>query len=287
MLVTISALLCRIFSNPIANTVQKFLSEKYSAVLINVYSYMFLSIFACADSYYSKIDWHVYGFDFWGYVALAGILCTLGSVCLIKALQYGEMSVLGPINSYKCIVGMIIGLFILGEFPNLYGFLGVVLIIWGSWFIFDTTDEGFSFKLLKRKDIILRFLALLFTGFEAVILKKIILMSSVNICFILWCLSGFLFSILLMMLFRIKLCLFSKKDMLFVSVIALCLGLMQYSTNIVFKRLDVGLSLALFQLSSVVSVIFGYKIFKEKDFVQKITGSVIMIIGTCLILLSA
>ena len=50
-----------------------------------------------------------YSTEYYLYVILAGILCTLGSVCLIKALQLGEMSVLGPINSYKCVVGLIAG----------------------------------------------------------------------------------------------------------------------------------------------------------------------------------
>jgi drug/metabolite transporter (DMT)-like permease len=65
----------------------------------------------------------------------------------------------------------------------------------------------------------------------------------------------------------------------------MCLGLMQYSTNIVFERLDVGLSLALFQLSSIVAILFGYKVFKESNIVKKLIGAIIMIVGSCLILL--
>ena len=68
-------------------------------------------------------------------------------------------------------------------------------------------------------------------------------------------------------------------------IIAVCLGLMQFSTNIVFEKLDVGLSLALFQLSSIVAIIFGYKVFKESNVIKKLIGAVIMIVGSCLILL--
>ena len=82
------------------------------------------------------------------------------------------MSVLGPINSYKSIVGLVFGVILLGEIPSITGLAGVLLIIAGSWFIFDTVDEGFSFKLFLRKDIILRFCALFFTGCEAAVLKK-------------------------------------------------------------------------------------------------------------------
>ena len=103
------ALVVRIFSNPAANVFQKKLSDKYSAILINLYSYAFLTLF-CAYPILTN-NWGQYDAGYWLYVGLAGMLCTLGSVCLIKALQYGEMSVLGPINSYKCLVGLIIGFF--------------------------------------------------------------------------------------------------------------------------------------------------------------------------------
>ncbi len=283
MFTLICALFVRIISNPLANLVQKIQAEKHNPVLINTYSYFFLSLSCIVPAIMN--NWSEYGLNFWIYALLAGILCTLGSICLIKALQIGEMSVLGPINSYKCIVGLVIGYLLLGEIPSIYGFLGVLLIIFGSWFIFDTVQEGFSFKLLLRKDIILRFCALFFTGCEAVVLKKIILISSVSESFILWCFTGFLFSILMLIIFRVKPERISGKDLFSCAGIAAFLGLMQLSTNFVFERMNVGLSLALFQLSSVIAVIFGYKVFKEEHFIKKLTGSIIMIIGSGLILL--
>ena len=284
MLTTLCALGFRIFSNPIANMLQKALSERHSAVLINLYSYGLLSLACIISVCIGDYNWVSYGFNFWSYVILAGFLCTLGTVCLIKALQCGELSVLGPINSYKCLVGLLFGFMILGEVPSVKAILGVLLIICGSWFIFDTVKEGFSFKLFKRKDIILRFCALFLTGAEAAV-KKIILISSPEECFILWCFSGFVFSLILVLLLKKKFQPLFKKDLLSIFVIAVCLGLMQFSTNIVFEKLNVGLSLALFQLSSIVAIVFGYKIFKESQIVKKLIGAVIMIVGSCLILL--
>lgn len=291
MLETIVALVCRILSNPVANALQKQLVQKKSAILINWYSYLFLSLFCLLVSINSSSNIQIvkefltYGLDFWFYVALAGILCTLGSICLIKALQIGDMSVLGPINSYKSIVGLVFGVILLGEIPSITGLAGVLLIVAGSWFIFDTVDEGFSFKLFLRKDIILRFCALFFTGCEAAVLKKIILMSSVWESFILWCFSGFIFTLLIFLVFNVKIQLLTKKELIKCFFIALCLGVMQFSTNFVFAKMNVGLALALFQLSTLVSVILGYKIFQEQQILKKVLGSIIMIAGTCLILL--
>ncbi len=283
MLTTIIALCLRITSNPAANAVQKALSKKHSATMINLYVFGFLSLFCIIPA--SLNNWSSYTLEYWNYVLLAGCLCTLGSICLIKALQYGEMSILGPINSYKCLVGLLFGYILLGEIPSIRGIIGTLLIIFGSWFIFDTVKTDGFFKILFRKDIFLRFCALFFTGCEAVVLKKIILLSSPKESLILWCFSGFIFTLLLAILFKVKIKKISKKDTFLTLLIAVCLGIMQYSTNIVFEKINVGLSLALFQLSGIISILFGYFIFKEHRLRKKLLGTVIMIAGSCLILL--
>ena len=79
--------------------------------------------------------------------------------------------------------------------------------------------------------------------------------------------------------------LFSLKTVIYFICIALCAGIMQFSTNYVFERMDVGYALALFQLSLVLSVIFGFVFFKEKNIIKKLAGSFIMICGSVLIIL--
>lgn len=283
MLGTVVALVSRIVSNPLANVFQKKLVSTHSAILINFYCYLFLSLFCFPFAI--NINWSVYGTNYWLDVFSAGILCTLGNVCLIKALQYGEMSILGPINSYKCLIGLAFGWLFLGEIPSLFGLLGMLLIIVGSWYIFDTVDDGLSFKLFLRKDIILRFCALFFSGCEAAVLKKIILMSTPEQSFMLWCFTGLLFSAILMLFMKKKFEILNHFDLGKCLIVSLCFGIMQLSTNFVFQKLNVGLSLALFQLSTIISVLFGYKFFNENNLAKKIIGSVIMIGGSCLILL--
>ena len=62
-------------------------------------------------------------------------------------------------------------------------------------------------------------------------------------------------------------------------------GIMQYSTNFVFARMNVSYALALFQLSTLLSVFLGANIFKEKNLKNKIIGSVIMVIGAVILIL--
>ena len=49
--------------------------------------------------------------------------------------------------------------------------------------------------------------------------------------------------------------------------------------------MNVAYALALFQLSAVVSVVLGHRIFAEKEIFKKTMGSLIMIAGAVLIVL--
>ena len=61
---------------------------------------------------------------------------------------------------------------------------------------------------------------------------------------------------------------------------------MQMTTNFVFNYMNVGYALALFQLSTLVNLFFGYKFFKEKDMKPKIIGTIIMVIGSVIVILA-
>ncbi len=283
-LLTIIFLIIRIISNPIANMYQKKLSENVSSSVINFYTYLILSII-CIPFCSKYMHFSSYNKEVWLSVIIAGLMCALGTVFLIKAVNKGELSVIGPINSYKSIIGLISGFILLKELPSFIDFIGILLIITGSYFIFDTTNEGFTFKLFKRKDIQYRIAALVLTGIEAAILKNIILMTSVEECFIFWCLSGLFWSFIIVLASRKKLYIKEKKYYITIFYIAICLSLMQYSTNYVFNNINVGSALALFQLSSIITVILGYKVFRESDIMKKTAGTIIMITGSCLIIL--
>ena len=280
---TIFFLLLRIVSNPIANVFQKKLSNSISSLVINFYTYLFLSVISTFFVFSQNIS-SILNLQFLFLVFVAGFLCALGTVFLIKAINIGELSVIGPINSYKSIIGLIFAIFLLKEIPSFWSLIGIFLIILGSKYIFETTTTGFTFNLFKRKDILYRLFALLLTGIEAVILKKIILLSSVEICFFFWCFTGLFWSIIFIIIFKKNIVIKQKKYFMNFLLISICLGLMQYSTNYVFDKMNVGYALAIFQLSSLVTVFLGYKVFKEENFIKKIIASIVMIIGSVLII---
>ncbi len=284
MLQTIVAIFLRIISNPIANSAQNALAGCYPARYINFLSYFLMSL--CLIPFAIKINWAQYQQEFWIYVLSAGFLCALGTQCLIKALSIGELSIIAPINAYKCVIGLISGFIILNEAPNTLSLIGLALIVWGSRELFKDTKTGFTFKLFKEKYFRLRIYALLLTGIEASLLKKIILISSPMESFILWAIGGMLFSGIFLIGTQKITTKPKKKDFVLFLLIPIMLSIMQISTNFVFEKIEVSLALALFQLSSIVSLIFGIIFFKERNIKQKLIGTILMIAGAIIILIN-
>lgn len=288
ILLTAIAVILRILANPIANVFQKQLTQKgYHPLLVNFISYLGLSVLCVVIAF--RVSWHLLPLQFWIYAILGGITGALGNGFLVKALQKGDLSVLGPINAYKSVVGIFVGIFLLGEIPNAWGALGTLLIIGGSYLVLDTTEEKFTLALLRKKEIQYRLWALLLTAVEAVFIKKVILASDVLTAFLSWCWFGALFSFLLLPLYNVTLTadpkLLTANTFTKTLLLIICIGTMQLTTIYVFEQMPVGYALALFQLSTLVSVLLGYRFFHEKDIRKKLAGAAIMMTGSVLIIL--
>jgi drug/metabolite transporter (DMT)-like permease len=282
------AILLRILANPFANVFQKKLTiQGLSPLFVNFLTYFILGLICLAFTF--QLDWNNISADFWIYSIIMGLLGALGNLFLVKALQAGDLSVLGPINAYKAIVSMIIGVFLLHEIPGIWGLIGVGLIITGSYFVLNTTEEGFTWQLFRRKEIQFRIWAMILTATEAIIGKKVILVSSYLHSFFSWCWFGTLFSLILIVWNREKLSVGFRQIELKTSGIftglILSIGITQFSTTYIFQQMPVGYALSLFQLSVLVNIFLGYRIFQEQDIYKKLIGGVIMIIGSVLIIL--
>lgn len=291
MLITVLvsiAVLLRILSNPLGNVFQKQLTAKgIHPLFVNFLTYFLLSIISLVIALFIRRP--ELSAQFWIYAVLGGMAGATGNGFLVKALQSGELSILGPVNSYKSVVAIIGGIILLGEIPNIWGLTGIVLIISGSYFVLDTTEERFTFALLRRRDIQYRLWAMILTAIEAVFVKKIILASSVAIAFISWCCFGAVFSFVLLLFYRLDLkresIKINKNCLVKIALLISCMGTMQFTTSYTFMHMDVGYALSLFQLSVIVSVLFGYRFFKELEIRKKLIGSIIMIIGSVIIIL--
>lgn len=279
ILLNIIAILFRIFSNSFSNVFQKKLTKSgEAATSINCINYILMSLISIP--LLLLVNFSLITPEFWLYAIAGGITGAIGNCFMVLALKQGELSVLGPINSYKAIVGMIFGIFLLHEYPNIYGVLGIGLIIIGSYFILESP------KALLRRDIQYRIYALIFTAIEAVFIKKVIILSSIASSFIISSFLGAIFSYLIMrILENEKLHIPTKKNSIMYISTTLCFAIMTFTTAYVFKYMNVGYALSLFQLSIILNVILGYKLFNEKKLIKKLLGSLIILIGSAAILI--
>ena len=273
------AIIIRIITNSMSNVFQKKLSlEGENPVVVNFINYLILSIFSIPLIFLANIP--ITSINFIIYALLGGLTGAICNCFMVLALKSGELSVLGPINSYKAIIGLIFGMIILHEFPNIFGLIGIALIILGSYFILETP------KAFLRKDIQYRIYALIFSAIEAVFIKKVIILSSITTSFIISSFLGAIFSFIIMKLFTEKnIKIPSKRHSIMYILTALCFGLMTLTTAYVFRYMNVGYALSLFQLSIIINVILGYKLFNEKNLLKKLIGSLIILIGSATIMI--
>lgn len=274
MLYLISGILIRIFSNSYLNVLQKILTAKGEhPSVINFYTYLGLTVLAiliCPIPEFNIAHLPL--------IFTMGSLGALGNFFIIKALSCGELSAIAPINSYKPIIALILGALLLQEYPGFIEMIGIFLIIAGTVMLAKS-------KIFFQKATLYRFIALVLLGTEAVFIKKVILLTDISSTFLYWVTTGLFFSIFFVISTKHPIKIKNENIKFQLGLITL-VGIMQYTTNYVFARMNVSYALALFQLSTLLSLFLGANIFQEKGIVKKLIASIIMLIGATIIILS-
>lgn len=274
MISAVVGVLIRIVSNSYLNVFQKVLTVKgQKSSVINFYTYLGLALLGMLCISQIPLT-----FQLIINTLIMGCLGALGNYFIIKALSMGELSTIAPINSYKPVVAMLIGFIYLKELPTYLDMLGILFIILGTYLIFNIKNGVER----NKRAIFYRILALIFSGSEAIFIKKVILISGISNSFFLWAISGLIFSTMFMICAKqIPI----VKSFKYQILLILAVALMQYSTNYVFSIMNVANALALFQLSTLLSVFLGVNIFNESNFKEKLLGASTMLIGAVAIIL--
>jgi drug/metabolite transporter (DMT)-like permease len=288
MILILPAIIARILSNGASNVFQKRLTGfGVEPFFVNMMSYGALCLVGLTFLLGNQLQ--ELPLRYWTFSVLSGLTGALGNGFIVKALEKGELSVMGPVNSYKPVVGMISSFFLTRELPNASGLAGVSLIIMGSYFVLDSTKERFSWALLRNRSIQYRIAALLLTGIQAVIDKEVVLASNLRMAFFSWSFFGFLFTYAIWKFvgkskvrsIGSELQLHGKDYMLLI----VCTGVMVFTTNFTFSKMPVGEALALFQLSGMLTVYWGHRFFNEGQLFRKTVGAAIMAFGAAMMLI--
>ena len=283
----------RILANPVSNVFQKQLTQRSANPLFIIGATDVLLTLAVLPLFLLRAVPLQLAPGFWTNMVISATLAVASNVLLVYALQSADLSVLGPINAYKSVISLVLGVFLLGEIPAPMGAAGVLLIVAGSYFVVDrdaTRSRGNAFaRFIGERGVQFRFAALAVSATEAIFLKKALLLSSPLTTFVFWSILGVPIAAAAMALLHLEGV--GQETARFrlnwptYMWLAVTTGIMQLTSLLTFGKLQVGYSLALFQLSTLISVFLGYRYFQEGQIRRRLVGSVIMAAGAALIVM--
>lgn len=111
---------------------------------------------------------------FWGWLLLTCLLEVPGNVLLLRSLQQTELSIFGPLSSFKPVVSLLLAFCLFGERPGVWGLFGVVIVLLGTLWL--TSQRSASETRLSREarwaGVRDRLLAVVLTAVASVFLKQ-------------------------------------------------------------------------------------------------------------------
>lgn len=297
----------RAVANPLSNVFQKVLTRRQAPPLVVICATHGMLSAVCLPALW-LVSPAVRG-GFWPNMLLCAALAVAGNTLLVEAMRLSDLSVLGPVNAYKAVVSLIPGAVWLDEVPGLAGLAGIGLIVAGSYALVDrepgrpgTGGRGRSAvaRFVADRGVQLRFAALVLSAVEAVFLKRALRAASPAATFVYWAVLGFGMSAAALVLTaawaRRKSGPRPAPDAetpgaaggLWANagpylLLGLTTGVMQLCTLLAFQGLQVGYALALFQTSTLLTVVLGYTVFREPHFARRMAGSVVMVAGAAMI----
>ncbi len=331
----------RIGCNAWLNVLQKRLLNQINSSLLVVATFVLLAALTTPFLFF-------YSFAnlpaaFWRNIILVVALDVPGNFFLVKSVGLSDLSLIGPLNSYKPVVALLLGIIVLGEFPSGPGLLGVAIILLGSLLLaprrgrvsptllkfFEDTDtplyppsrgdssQSFSQRkeppqnspleggvnithmasklslriksLWQDRGVWYRMLALIFTAAASIFLKAAINVSSAVHTFIAWAVLGACVAMSIHLCYRdVRSDASIRQVRAHFGSLLLMAGLflsMQLLTLQAFALMNVAYVLALFQLSGLLNVVLGWRLFNEENILRRALASVIMLVGAVLLLI--
>ncbi|MCC5796901.1 MAG: EamA family transporter [Methylophaga sp.] len=282
--------LARIGSAAVANVFQKQLANnKLHPLFIVMSSYGLLTLFCLPLLWWlpsASLD-----STFWLNIILAAMLDMAGTLFLVMSLSRTDLSVFGPLNAYKVVISMLLAMLLLNEIPNLQGLTGVLIIIAGSFLLIPAssiTSGNRIWQLLSDRGVQYRFLSIALFSIGTLPLKNAVVSGGALATTVFWCLFGLPLAVLVYQIFsphswRNDTIHFSQQRYALLGLAILIL-VMQFTTLLLLSKMLIAYALALFQLSMVLQVFLGARIFREAHFRTRLMACLVMVMGSLLVL---
>jgi len=228
--------------------------------------------------------------QFWIALFVGGSLNVITTILYMKSIKSSDLSLTIPMVTFTPLFLLITSPLIVGEFPNLLGIIGVLLIVLGSYLLnIKQTTKGYlaPFKaLLKEKGprimLLVAFIWSITSNFD-----KIGVRSSSPIFWVIAVNTFVTLALFPIMLFKSQKFLkkiFKNYKPLF------SIGFFNGLT-LIFQMIAINLTLVAYVISikrssALISVLFGHLVFKEKEVKERLLATIIMLIGVLLIMLA-
>lgn len=224
---------------------------------------------------------------FWIYIACVTLILTVASICFFKALKVSDMSISMPMLTFTPVFLLVTSPIMLGEFPKPVGLIGIMLIVVGA-YVLNFSDRKIGYftpfkSLLKEKGprYMLVVAALYSIGANLDKMAVVKYSMGVYLCAVNSCVALALFLIILR---RSKNIIGQMKVALpYMFLMGLCTAIAFFSQMTAIKMAIVPYIIAIKRTSVLLSSLFGFWIFKEKGFKERIFGVIVMILGVFII----
>ncbi|MFH0734370.1 MAG: EamA family transporter [bacterium] len=277
--------------NPLSEAIRSLISKKTSKtvdpLIIAWTNYVFPFFVFLPGLFFIELK---FSLQFWVAVSITAFINLLATIFYNKALAYGDISSVMPMLSFTPLFLLITSPILIGEFPNIYGLLGVLLIVIGSYLLnIKTNKKGFfePFKsLIKNKGtrymLFVSFIWSISANFDKISINSSSVYQHLIIINILIFTSLTAFTAYKKKFNKQNL-FENKKPLMLISSLAV--------GSFIFHMAALSLTLvayviALKRLSGLLSVFFGFYFLKEADIKSRMLGALIMFLGVVLIVLA-
>lgn len=227
------------------------------------------------------------GLNFWLVLIASSALLTAATIFYMKAIKSDDVSLTIPMTNFTPIFVLIISPFIIHETPGLWGIIGILLTVIGS-YILNVKERKNGYlapfkKLFSNKGTASMLLVALLWGFNATLDRLGVQYSSS----LFWLIMVYP----VMSLFLLVVVL-NKTPKIFKPLPKLLPKLIPVSLAGVFETgfylmaiqyTYIAYAISVKRLSIIISVMIGYLLFKEKNIRERLIGAIVMVIGVLLI----
>lgn len=219
------------------------------------------------------------------------LLNAIATVTALKAVKYGELSVVGPLTAFTIPLLLLSGYFIVWELPNMFWIFGVFLIFLWTYYLWVTWEKQWFFWPITSlwKNIWARYMWI--TAIIWSITWPLDKLWILEYWVFLWMLYTNCIIVILMffylLLFRRKTFQDLSNPSSFKKIsIMTCI----WAWTLLIQMFAIKLTLVIYVISikrasGIFSIIFGYFFFWEKNIQRKLFAASVMIIGVSMIAL--